>query len=79
MLFLSVAASGKSIQASRCPQAQTPHKSATTWAVPAQADSQPDAGRPVPAYLTTGLDLEVRIWNVRIEFFWLKTLLVILG
>jgi len=80
MLFLSIAASGRSIQASRCPQAQAqmPHKAATAWATPVKA-AQPEAVRPLPEYVTTGVDLEVRIWNVRIEFPWLKTLPVTPG
>jgi hypothetical protein len=87
MLLLSVVASGKSMQASRCPDQKSAAGAwATMAAAPvatspaAQADAGlPDGGRPVPADVTTGLDLEVRIWNVRIGFPWLKSLPVTPG
>jgi hypothetical protein len=86
MLLLSMVASGKSMQASRCPDQKS---AAGAWATvatmpvvaspAAQADARSRDGRPVSADVTTGLDLEVRIWNVRIGFPWLKSLPVTPG
>jgi hypothetical protein len=88
MLLLSVVASGKSMQASRCPDQKSGAGAWATMATATPVASSPaaqadaglrDRGRPVPADVTTGLDLEVRIWNVRIGFPWLKSLPVTPG
>jgi hypothetical protein len=75
MLLVSVLASGDAIQASRCPD--QPQKAAATHET-ARAD-RAGVARPVPVSFTTGLDLEVRILNVRIGFPWLKSLPVTPG
>jgi hypothetical protein len=84
MLLVSVVASGKSTQASRCPdqKAATDATAATPAAVwRAGGDALRHAASDLlPAETTsTGLDLEVRIWNVRIGFPWLKSLPVTPG
>jgi hypothetical protein len=73
MLLVSGVVSGRSIQASRCPEQKTAVALATvsTQTAPAQAASRFGADA-LPA--STGVDLEVRIWNVRIGFPWLKSL-----
>jgi hypothetical protein len=79
MLLVSVVASGKSTQASRCPEQKTATEAtgaapATVWRMGGDAVRQA-ASDLLPAETTsTGLDLEVRIWNVRIGFPWLKSL-----
>jgi hypothetical protein len=84
MLLASLVASGKSIQA-RCPDQKMAHSAWTVAAAPAhgrvmasltprQADEEA-----LLASSTAGLDLEVRIWNVRIGFPWLKSLPVTPG
>jgi len=78
MLLLSVVVSGKSMAASRCPQQEARPQTQVRPAV-ARTVAQADAGQPAAGYSTTGLDLEVRIWNVRIGFPWLKSLPVTPG
>jgi hypothetical protein len=86
MLLAAIVATGDSMQA-RCPDQKAGGSawtmSAATPAVTAPAAvagaPQAEAGRPVSTSLTTGLDLEVRIWNVRIGFPWLKSLPVTPG
>lgn len=84
MLLASVAASGKSTLASRCPDQNARQKAEIAAAVQAQlahAAAQPGERRAAwhdaehdAESVSTGLDLEVRIWNVRIAFPWLKSL-----
>jgi hypothetical protein len=83
MLLASLVASGKSTQA-RCPDqkaAQTPWTVAAAAPSPAAplVASQAEAVRPLSVSGSAGLDLEVRIWNVRIGFPWLKSLPVTPG
>jgi hypothetical protein len=86
MLLVSVVASGKSTQASRCPD-QAPkamHAApaavpAAVWRVAGDGARQAAADASAADTTSTGLDLEVRIWNVRIGFPWLKSLPVTPG
>ena len=82
MLVVSVVVSGKSTFASRCPEQKPVQKvavAAVARANVAHAAVAParvvwhDAERDDES-VSTGLDLEVRIWNVRIGFPWLKSL-----
>jgi hypothetical protein len=76
-LLVSLALSGAPTHASRCPDQDRRAAAASgPAATPAAAKSAPmaDADRPHTDSASTGLDLEVRIWNVRIEFPWLKSL-----
>jgi hypothetical protein len=79
MLLLSVVVSGRSMAASRCPQQEAARQTRPAPVRTVATAAQADAGQPAPGYSTTGLDLEVRIWNVRIGFPWLKTLPVTPG
>jgi hypothetical protein len=63
-LIVSLALTNRPTHASRCPYAE-PAAAATVVRQPADG--------------STGLDLEVKIWNVRIEFPWLKSLPVTPG
>ncbi len=77
MLLVSVVVSGKSTLASRCPEQkprQTAAVAAAVQAHVAQAAAQARAAWHDAESVSTGLDLEVRIWNVRIGFPWLKSL-----
>lgn len=73
MLVASLVASGKSTQA-RCPDQKAAQAPSAVLAAP-----QAEAARPLAVSGSTGLDLEVRIWNVRIGFPWLKSLPVTPG
>jgi hypothetical protein len=91
-VIVSLALTDRPTHASRCPgleptaptaapseQAPAPAPAATPTA--AKAADQPAAAADLrlPTDGSTGLDLEVRIWNVRIEFPWLKSLPVTPG
>jgi hypothetical protein len=77
MLLVSSVVSGRTIQASRCPDqkgavhVQTASGAAQAWSG--------DRALPDMLSASTGVDLEVRIWNVRIGFPWLKSLPVTPG
>jgi hypothetical protein len=86
MLLVSVVASGKSTQASRCPEqkaATATHAAAAmpaaVWRVGGDAPRHAASDLSPAETTSTGLDLEVRIWNVRIGFPWLKSLPVTPG
>jgi hypothetical protein len=73
MLLAAVVVSGNSMQA-RCPD-----QKAVAAVTAASVAPQVPAGRLLTASATTGVDLEVRILNVRIGFPWLKSLPVTPG
>jgi hypothetical protein len=76
MLLVSGLVSGRTIQASRCPDKGAESKgtvSVQTLSAAAQA-APADKVLPATLFASTGVDLEVRIWNVRIGFPWLKSL-----
>jgi hypothetical protein len=86
MLLAAMVATGDSMQA-RCPDQKG---SGSAWTAAAATPEgarqavlvdapQAEAWRPTPTSVATGLDLEVRIWNVRIGFPWLKSLPVTPG
>lgn len=81
LLATVVANGGATIQASRCPDQKSP---AGAWTAMAAAQTvghdtvRADTDR-ASQVSVTGLDLEVRIWNVRIGFPWLKSLPVTPG
>jgi hypothetical protein len=88
-LIVSLALTDRPTHASHCPgrdpapeatDAQVPTPAPTPTAVKA-ADVPPAVSdlRQPGDDASTGLDLEVRIWNVRIEFPWLKSLPVTPG
>jgi hypothetical protein len=88
-LIVSLALTDRPTHASRCPSLDRTTPEATDAEVPAPAPT-PTAVKaatvpPAAADLrqagdaSTGLDLEVRIFNVRIEFPWLKSLPVTPG
>jgi hypothetical protein len=81
MLLVSGVVSGKSIQASRCPQQQKTGVAVTTLLAAQTTAAERAADRSETPFLSssTGVDLEVRIWNVRIGFPWLKSLPVTPG
>jgi hypothetical protein len=73
MLLVSSVVSGRTIQASRC---QDQKVSQLPGTVSVQTMAQAGSGRALTDALSAsaGVDLEVRIWNVRIGFPWLKSL-----
>jgi hypothetical protein len=77
MLLVSSVVSGRTIQASRC----SDQKATVTVQTAAAAAQAWSGDRALPNSLSTsaGVDLEVRIWNVRIGFPWLKSLPVTPG
>jgi hypothetical protein len=82
MLLVSGVVSGRTIQASRCPDRGAEPKGTVSVQTSLSAAAQAAPGdRMLPATLfaSTGVDLEVRIWNVRIGFPWLKSLPVTPG
>ncbi len=81
LLLATVVATGNAtIQASRCPDQKS---AAGAWSVAAaqaaHEAARAESDRALEASANTGLDLEVRIWNVRIGFPWLKSLPVTPG
>ena len=77
MLLVSSVVSGRTIQASKCQDQKAPVSIQTTsWATQATSG---DRALPVDVSASAGVDLEVRIWNVRIGFPWLKSLPVTPG
>ena len=82
LLATVVATSSATIQASRCPDQKSPAGAWTAMAAAhtaSQEAARAETDRASQASANTGLDLEVRIWNVRIGFPWLKSLPVTPG